>query len=236
MQGDEQVATRARAPSAAAAPRSRNRSSSATRVSIIVLPTNCIRARRRPRRAGSRSPRRECRKSSADEVVGDDPVDLLGHRRGRSSAGPDSTWATGIPSFAPRRAPRASVELTSPGTSTRSGRSARSTGSSRSSTRAVCSRVAARSRPRAGGRARARRAPRRRPPTSAGRSAGRCGRCIAGQSPKRSRSAAITGAILTKFGRVPTTWTIRIGRSAELRRSAARARSRSRSGRRPSGS
>ena len=28
----------------------------------------------------------------------------------------------------------------------------------------------------------------------------------------RSRSAAMTGAILTKFGRVPTTWTIRIGR------------------------
>ena len=29
-------------------------------------------------------------------------------------------------------------------------------------------------------------------------------------APKRSRAAAITGAILTKFGRVPRTWTIRI--------------------------
>ena len=51
---------------------------------------------------------------------------------------PDSTWPTGIPSRAAQSA-AARVELTSPGTRTRSGRSSRSTGSSRSSTRAVCS-------------------------------------------------------------------------------------------------
>ena len=46
-------------------------------------------------------------------------------------------WATGIPSLAAVSA-AARVELTSPGTITRSGRSATSTGSSRSITRAVC--------------------------------------------------------------------------------------------------
>ncbi len=50
---------------------------------------------------------------------------------------PDSTWATGICIFAAVRA-AATVELTSPGTITRSGCSSPSTGSSRSITRAVC--------------------------------------------------------------------------------------------------
>ncbi len=46
-------------------------------------------------------------------------------------------WATGICIFAAAIA-AAMVELTSPGTITRSGRSSASTGSSRSITRAVC--------------------------------------------------------------------------------------------------
>ena len=62
---------------------------------------------------------------------------------------------------------------------------------------------------------RAPRARRRRSPTSPGRSAGRCGRSPSCASPKRARAAAITGAILTKFGRVPSTWTMRI-RLAEV--------------------
>ena len=58
------------------------------------------------------------------------------------------------------------------------------------------------------GRRRARGSPGRRasPPTSGRRSAARCGRC-AGATSARCPSAAMTGAILTKFGRAPTTWT-----------------------------
>ena len=51
---------------------------------------------------------------------------------------PDSTWPISIPSRAAQSA-AARVELTSPGTRTRSGRAARRTGSSRSSTREVIS-------------------------------------------------------------------------------------------------
>ena len=51
---------------------------------------------------------------------------------------PDSTWAIGISRPAAHNA-AASVELTSPGTMTRSGRSSRRTGSSRSMMRAACS-------------------------------------------------------------------------------------------------
>ena len=50
---------------------------------------------------------------------------------------PDSTWQTGIWSFAAASAP-ASVELTSPGTTTMSGFSSRKTCSSSISARAVC--------------------------------------------------------------------------------------------------
>ena len=49
---------------------------------------------------------------------------------------PDSTWATGSPIFAATKT-AARVELTSPGTTRRSGSSASSTGSSRSIVRAV---------------------------------------------------------------------------------------------------
>ncbi len=67
-------------PAARAAPRSRNRCSSATRVSIIVLPTN-----RNPRSSTPSARRLSSRlgrvqEEQLGEVIGDDPVDLLRHR------------------------------------------------------------------------------------------------------------------------------------------------------------
>ena len=52
--------------------------------------------------------------------VGQDAVDLLGHRRGRSCAGPASTWTSLTPSLT-ATSPQAIVLLTSPTTSTASG-------------------------------------------------------------------------------------------------------------------
>ena len=67
VQRDEQVAAGLEAEPRAPPRAARKRSSSATRVSIIVLPTKCDRARpRRPRRAGSRAASSECRKSSSE--------------------------------------------------------------------------------------------------------------------------------------------------------------------------
>ncbi len=71
-------------------------------------------------------------------MVDDDPVDLLGHLaveapKARLDVGDRDAQASSAQSAA------ASVELTSPGTTTRSGRSSRRTGSRRSITRAACS-------------------------------------------------------------------------------------------------
>ena len=203
MQGDEQVASPARARARAAAPRARKRSSSATSVSIIVLPTNCIRSSAMPSARRFSTASSECRKSSSERWSVTTRLISSGIERSKLRR-PDSTWPTGIPSRAAHSA-AARVELTSPGTSTRSGRSSPSTGSSRSITRAVCSAWRARSRRRACGRARAPRAPRRRRRTSPGRSAARCGRSRGAHPVALAAAAAITGAILTKLGRVPTT-------------------------------
>ena len=176
----------------------------ATRVSIIVLPTKWMRSSLDAfARAGSRPPRREC--SEQRSASSSATIRLISSGIVRSKLRrPASTCATGIAELAATSA-AASVELTSPGTTTRSG--------------ALGLEHAARAAPYARGllgvRARAdaeqvvglaaRRARRGRPPTSRGRSAARCGRRRGAASGSRRRSAAITGAILTKFGRAPTT-------------------------------
>ena len=120
----------------AAEPAARIRSCSATRVSIIVLPTMCMRS------SGIPSPRRlvtasglwrksHSAKRSATIRLTSSGIVMSKLRR------PDSTWATGIPIFTAASA-AARVELTSPGTITRSGFSSARTGSSRSIVRAVC--------------------------------------------------------------------------------------------------
>ena len=117
---------------------------------------------------------------------------------------PDSMWATGMPSFAAVSA-AASVELTSPGTITRSGRSSSRTGSRRSIMRAVCCGVAAGADlEHVVGRRHAELLEedlRHQPVVVL---AGVDDR-VAARRAARARSAAITGAVLTKFGRVPTT-------------------------------
>ena len=197
------VARPARRRAARPSPSPRKRPSSATRVSIIVLPTKCMRSSATPSARRFSIASSLCRKSSSESASATIRLSSSGIVRSKLRR-PDSTWATGMPILAAVIA-AARVELTSPGTITRSGLSASQhrlepLHRARRLLRRGCP-----SRPRACGRARASRAPRRRPPTSAGRSAGRCGRRCGAASGRRARSAPITGAILTRFGRVPTT-------------------------------
>ena len=160
------------------------RSSSATSVSIIVLPTNFIRSSPTPSArevldrlvasAGSRAPRDGRR----------DPVDLLRHRpveapQPRLDVGRPGSRSLAAQSAAPQRrvdVARHEHEV---------GRLVREHRLEPLQHPGDLLGVAARSRPRACGRARARRAPRGRSPTSAGRSAGRCGRSPWRQSGNR---------------------------------------------------
>ena len=169
-------------------PAARKRSSSATRVSIIVLPTKCMRSSAMPSARRFSTASSLCRKSSSEKLVGDDPVDLLGHRpveaaqagldvgdrdphlrrgqrrrQGRVDVAGDDDQVgplVGEHRLEPLHHPRRLLRRGCP------------------------------SRPRACGRARARRAPRRRPPTSAGRSAGRCGRSVWRPSGRRAPQRA----------------------------------------------
>ncbi len=105
-------------------------------MSIIVLPTKCMRSSAMPsaRRfvtASSLWRKRYSANSSATIRLTSSGIVRSKLRR------PDSTWASGMPILTAVSAV-ARVELTSPGTITRSGRSSSSTGSSRSIVRAVC--------------------------------------------------------------------------------------------------
>ena len=77
-------------------------------------------------------------RAGCGHTVGDEPVDLLGHGAVERLRSPASTCATGTPSLAATRA-AARVELTSPTTTTMSGRSSSTTRSKRTITAAVCS-------------------------------------------------------------------------------------------------
>ena len=131
VQGDERVARRARPRARAAARRRGTRSSSATRVSIIVLPTKCMRSLGDALGAQVLdrlvAVEEELARRSASATIRLTSSGIVRSKLRR----PDSTWATGMPSFAAVSA-AARVELTSPGTITRSGRSSSRTGSSRS--------------------------------------------------------------------------------------------------------
>ena len=76
-----------------------------------------------------------CRKSSSEKRSATIRLTSSGIVRSKLRR-PDSTWATGIPIFTAVRT-AARVELTSPGTITRSGASSTRTGSRRSIVRAV---------------------------------------------------------------------------------------------------
>ncbi len=121
----------------AAAPRSRIRSSSATSVSIIVFPTNFTRDSSTPSARRLSTASSQWRKQSSDRWSAAILFVSSGIVRSKLRS-PDSTCATAMPSSAAQSA-APSVEFTSPGTTTRSGRSARRTGSRRSSTLAICS-------------------------------------------------------------------------------------------------
>ena len=202
MQGDEQVLAGLDAEPSRRA-EARKRSSSATRVSIIVLPTKCMRSSAMPSARRFSIASSLCRKRRSENSVGDDPVDLLGHRAVEAAqAGLDVGDRDAHLGRGQRRG-QGRVDVAGDdhevGLLPRAAR-ARGAPSCGPSAPRGC-----RSRPRACGRARACPAPRRRPPTSAGRSAGRCGRsraCRRAAVPAARRSP---GAILTKFGRVPTT-------------------------------
>ena len=105
-------------------------------MSIIVLPTKCMRSSAMPSARRFSTASSLCRKSSSESSSATIRLISSGIVRSKLRR-PDSTWATAIPIFAAVSA-AARVELTSPGTTTRSGRSAASTGSSRSIVRAVC--------------------------------------------------------------------------------------------------
>ena len=80
VQGDEQVGAGLDAQPARRVSSPRKRPSSATSVSIIVLPTKCMRSSPTPSARRFSIASSLCRKSSSRERVGDDPVELLGHR------------------------------------------------------------------------------------------------------------------------------------------------------------
>ena len=105
-------------------------------MSIIVLPTMCMRssgipsARRFPTASSLWRKRHSAKRSATIRFTSSGIVRSKLRR-------PDSMWATGIPIFTAVSA-AARVELTSPGTITRSGCSSSRTGSRRSIVRAVC--------------------------------------------------------------------------------------------------
>ncbi len=108
----------------------------ASSVSIIVLPTKRIRVEGTPSRARFSNASGECvRRSeeswSVSRRLCSSGIDQSKLRR------PASRWQTGMPSFTAASAP-ASVEFTSPGTTTRSGFSSTNASSSPASARAVC--------------------------------------------------------------------------------------------------
>ena len=203
MQGDEQVAARLEPERA----RPRRARGSAPRARPACRSSCCRRSasarRRSPRRARFSIASSECRKRYSERWSATTRLISSGIVRSKLRS-PDSTWPIGISSFAAQSA-AASVELTSPGTSTRSGSSATQDRLERLEHAGGLLGV------RAGadaehvvglGHAELLEEDLR---TSSGRSAGRCGRATWRESGERRRSAAITGAILTKFGRVPTT-------------------------------
>ncbi len=104
-------------------------------MSIIVLPTMCMRSLAMPSARRFPIASSLCRKSSSEKRSATIRLHSSGIVRSKLRR-PDSTWAVGMPSLT-AVSTAARVELTSPGTTTRSGFSSSSTGSSRSIVRAV---------------------------------------------------------------------------------------------------
>ena len=172
-------------------------------MSIIVLPTKCMRSSAMPSARRFSIASSECRKRCSENSSATIRLTSSGIVRSKLRR-PDSMWATGMPIFTAVSA-AARVELTSPGTITRSGVSS------------IQDRLQPLHRPRRllGVAAGAdlehvvgRRHPqlleedlRHQPVVVLAGVDDRVARRPAGAR----RSAAITGAVLTKFGRVPTT-------------------------------
>ena len=232
MQGDEQVAAGLQAQ----APRPPRGRGSAARARPGCRSSCCRRTRQRsspiPSRAGSPSPPASAGSSSSAMWSVTTRLTSSGIERSKLRS-PDSTWATAIPSLAAHSA-AASVELTSPGTRTRSGRSLAAPARAAPAPARSAPRGSP-SRPRACGRARARRAPRGRSRTSAGRSAGRCGRsptAVGDPIAQRRDHRRHLDEVRARPDDVDDAHRA----STSALRCASRARSRSRSARRPRGS
>ena len=178
----------------------------ASSVSIITLPTTVIASRGQPVAAQVRGRVVGGRQQDGRELVGEDPVDLLGHRSiERAQPGLD-VRDRDAPLGGDQRGGERRVDVSDHDDEVgalRPAAPARSASSPRRSARRGCRcRRAGRGREPAGrGRRRTRR-------PCADRSAGRCGPAAARRRGARGAPRMI-GAILTKFGRAPTTWRIR---------------------------
>ena len=216
------AAARRRAPGGAASPagrspgsrpcrsqarRSRNRPSSATRVSIIVLPTRWIAvARRSPRRRGCSAASGECVKSSSATWSVRTRLTSSGIVRSQLRR-PDSTWATGIRSWRAgerRRERRVDVarhdhQIGLLGGQHRLDRSRTPRDLHRVRARSDAEHVVGLGHPEL----------LEEDSTSSGRSAGPCGRCTCRPSGDRAQRADHRGH-LDQVRAVPTTWRSRI--------------------------
>ena len=205
VQRDEQVARPGSARSARPRAGRRKRGSIATRRvdhrvadEVRCARRRCLRARRFSI-ASSRVDEEE-----VGELVGDDPVDLLGHRAVEAAqAGLDVRDRDAAAS--PRRAPRRASSSRRRGRSRGPGAPRSRTGSRRSITRAVCTACVPEPTPSRWSGSGMPSSSRKTSDISAVVVLARVDERRAAPSGSRRRSAAMTGAIFTKFGRAPTT-------------------------------